>query len=150
VRELVADADRRRRLHDEVALFVDHNDEVLGRWAAVMLNAEVYAEVIDRHVELAGDLMWLSSVLGFELAEGGERARAGHGHPAALIEGPLEGEQLAQRVAAITQLAEELDRGTLALALRIVPVEWWREQLGASAPTALRDPAPPAPERSLP
>ena len=31
-----------------------HNDEVLGRWAAVMLNAEAYAEVIDRHVELTG------------------------------------------------------------------------------------------------
>jgi hypothetical protein len=39
-------------------------------------------------------------------------------------------------LAAITQLAEQLDRGTLDLALRIVPIEWWREQLGASAATA--------------
>ena len=58
-----------RRLYDKVTIFVEHNDAVLGRWAAVMLNADVYAEVIDRHVELAGDLAWLSSVLGFELAE---------------------------------------------------------------------------------
>jgi hypothetical protein len=96
-----------------------------------MLNADVYAEVIDRHVELAGDLAWVSSLLGFELAEGDTRIREARSHPAALIEGPLDDEPLVQRLAAITQLAEELDRGTLDLALRIVPIEWWREQLGA-------------------
>jgi hypothetical protein len=131
--ELVVDADIRERLHDKVTLFVEHNDSVLGRWAAVMLNAEVYAEVIDRHVELAGDLVWLSSLLAFELSEDDGRTRRGRSHPAALIEGPLDDEQLVQRLAAITQLAEQLDRGTLEVALRIVPIEWWREQLGATA-----------------
>jgi len=131
--ELVVDADMRQRLHDKVTLFVEHNDSVLGRWAAVMLNADVYAEVIDRHVELAGDLVWLSSLLAFELSEDDGRTRGGRSHPAALIEGPLDDEQLVQRLAAITQLAEQLDRGTLEVALRIVPIEWWREQLGATA-----------------
>jgi hypothetical protein len=133
LRELVADAGARHRLHDKVTLFVEHNDSVLGRWAAVMLNADVYAEMIDRHVELAGDLMWLSGLLAFQLTEDDGRARRGRSHPAALIEGPLDDEQLAQRLAAITQLAEQLDRGTLAAALRVVPIEWWREQLGATA-----------------
>jgi hypothetical protein len=39
-----------------------------------------------------------------------------------------------ERVTAITQLAEQLDSRTLALALRIVPIEWWREQLGRRSP----------------
>jgi hypothetical protein len=134
LRELVAHAGKRKRLHDNVTTFLEHNDAVLGRWAAVMLNADLYAEVIDRHVELAGDLAWLSSLLGFELAEGDGRTREARNHPAALIEGPSDAEQLVQRLAAITQLAEQLDRGTLDLALRIVPIEWWREQLGATAP----------------
>lgn len=133
LRELVAHADKRKRLHDKVTTFLEHNDAVLGRWAAVMLNADVYAEVVDRHVELAGDLAWVSSLLGFELAEDDGRTRKGRSHPAALIEGPLDDERLVHRLAAITQLAEQLDRGTLAVALRIVPIEWWREQLGASA-----------------
>jgi hypothetical protein len=150
LRELVTDQDGRRRLHDKVALFVDHNDEVLGRWAAVMLNVDIYAEVIDRHVELSGDLEWLGSLLSFELSPDDERARTRRNHPAALIEGPLDSERLVQRVAAIAQLAEQLDRMTLALALRIVPVEWWRAQLGASAPMALGDPAPYAPEQPRP
>jgi hypothetical protein len=103
----------------------------------VMLNADVYAEVIDRHVELAGDLAWLSSLLGFELAEDDRRTRTGRSHPAALIEGPPDAEQLVQRLVAITQLAEQLDGGTLELALRIVPIDWWREQLGAAVPASL-------------
>ena len=50
-------------LHEEIALLADHTDETLGRWATVMLNADVYAEVIDRHVELAGDIGWLIGLL---------------------------------------------------------------------------------------
>ena len=143
LRELVADAHKQKRLHEKLMSFVEHNDAVLGRWAAVMLNADVYAEVIDRHVELAGDLAWLSGLLGFELPEADGRARTGRSHPAALIEGPIEAEQLVQRMAAITQLAEQLDRGTLAVALRIVPIAWWREQLGAGVTNPL-EPAPSA------
>jgi hypothetical protein len=137
LRELVADADNRRRLHDKVTTFPEHNDAVLGRWAAVMLNADVYAEVIDRHVELAGDLAWLSSLLGFELAGDDGQTRKGRSHLAALIGRPPDEEQLVRRLAAITQLAEQLDRATLELALRIVPIDWWREQLGANAPVSL-------------
>ena len=135
--ELLGRADKRKRLRDNVTTFLEHNDAVLGRWAAVMLNADLYAEVIDRHVELAGDLAWVSSLLGFELAEDNGRTRKARSHPAALIEGPLENEPLVLRLAAITQLAEQLDRGTLDLALRIVPIEWWREQLGATVPASL-------------
>jgi hypothetical protein len=135
--DLVADADKRKRLHDKVTSLLEHNDAVLGRWAAVMLNADVYAEVIDRHVELAGDLAWVSSLLGFELAEDDGASRKARSHPAALIEGPLDDELLVQRLAAITQLAEQLDRGTLDLALRIVPIDWWREQLGATVAASL-------------
>jgi hypothetical protein len=150
LREVVTDEDRRRQLHDKVAFFVDQSDDVLGRWAGVMLNADVYAEVIDRHVELTGDLAWLGSLLGFEFSEEDARGRIGRSHPAALIEGPLDNERLARSVAAMTQLAEQLDRSTLALALQIVPIEWWRTRLGASAPTPLGDLEQSAPERSLP
>jgi hypothetical protein len=37
-------------------------------------------------------------------------------------------------VVVIAQLAEELDRTTLELALRIVPVEWWGARLGTTVP----------------
>jgi hypothetical protein len=37
------------------------------------------------------------------------------------------------RLVAITQLAEQLDRGTLDLAVKIVPVAWWEARLGTTA-----------------
>jgi hypothetical protein len=45
----------------------------------------------------------------------------------------MDDDRLAQRLVAITQLAEQLDRGTLDLALKIVPVAWWKARLGTTA-----------------
>jgi len=135
VREVIADDALRRALHEEVALFAAHTDEVLGRWAAVMLNADVYAEVIDRHVELAGDISWLLGLLdSSDPPEDRRRQRRANSSPAVQIEGQIAGDELANRIVVITQLAEQLDRATLELALRIVPVEWWEARLGATGP----------------
>lgn len=151
IRELVADADRRAQLHDEIARFVDHTDEVLGRWAGVMLNADAYAEVIDRHVELAGDLAWLGSILDhFEPPDDRGRQRKGRTYPAVQIEGEVDDDRLADRVVSITQLAERLDRGTLELAMRIVPLEWWAARLGTTTPTSGPEPELSAAEQALP
>jgi hypothetical protein len=135
VREIVDDDDLRGRLHAEIAAVAEHADDVLGRWAGVMLTAEVYAEVVDRHVELAGNLAWIGSVLDLGYPpDDARRQRRARSSPAVQIEADLGGEWLTDRIVVITQLAETLDRGTLDLALRIVPVEWWEARLGTGAP----------------
>jgi hypothetical protein len=135
VSAVVADPDRRDRLHAGIAFLADHANEVLGRWAAVMLNAEVYAEVIDRHVELAGDVAWIAALLDTsEPPHDARRQRRARSNPAVQIWGNLGGDWLTDRLVVITQLAETLDRGTLDLALRIVPVEWWQQRLATAAP----------------
>jgi hypothetical protein len=133
VREAIADDTVGPRLHDKIALLAAHTDEMLGRWPAVMLNADAYAEVIDRHVELAGDINWLISLLdNADPPTDHRRQRRATSSPAVEIEGQIAGEELAKRIVVITQLAEELDASTLDLALRIVPVEWWEARLGAT------------------
>ena len=133
VRAAIADDGLRHGLHDEIALLAAHTDEVLGRWAAVMLNADVYAEVIDRHVELASDINWLISQLdNADPPEDHRRRRRATSSPAVQIEGQIAGAELAKRIVVFTQLAEELDRNTLDLALRVVPVEWWEARLGST------------------
>ena len=130
VREIVNDDDRCASLRSEVAFLAEHADEVLGRWAGVMLESEVYAEVIDRHVELGGDVTWIADL--FDAAyppSNPRRQKRARSSPAVEIESQLGGEWLADRIVVITQLAEELDRATLELALRIVPVRWWEERL---------------------
>jgi hypothetical protein len=134
---LVADADGRRALREQVGRLVAHNEEVLGRWAAVMLNAGAYAEVMDRHVELAGSLAWLESLLDRSEPGDGDQLRwhRARSNAAVQISGGMDDARLAERLVAITQLAERLDTGTLALALKLVPVEWWEARLGTSADT---------------
>jgi hypothetical protein len=133
VRDVLADEARRRHLQDEIALLAAATSEVIGRWAAVMLNTDLYAEVIDRHVELAGDISWLLGLLDSSHPPADRRRRLrANSNPAAQIEGGIAGAELADRIVVVAQLAEELDRATLALALRIVPVEWWQGRLGAT------------------
>jgi hypothetical protein len=142
VRETIADDARRRGLHEEIALLAAHSEEVLGRWAAVMLNADVYAEVMDHHVELASGIVWLISLLdNADPPEDHRRRRRASSSPAVQIEGQIDGEDLANRIVVITQLAEELDRNTLDLAMRVVPLEWWEARLGASVPPERRVPS---------
>jgi hypothetical protein len=135
VRTIVEDDDLRSRLHTEVVFLAEHADEVLGRWAAVMLNAEIYAEVVDRHVELAGDLAWIGGILDARYPpDDARRQKRARRSAAVQIEAGRGGEWLADRIVVITQLAESLDRGTVQLALQLVPVQWWEGRLGTSPP----------------
>ena len=137
IREAIGDDAKQRQLHEGVSAFVVHGDEVLGRWAGVMLNANAYAEIIDRQVELASDVAWLESLLDSRHPNDDfVKRRRGAASPAIQIAGNIDDDTLTDRIVAITQLAEGLDRTTLELALRIVPVEWWAARLGTTVPTA--------------
>jgi hypothetical protein len=128
---MLADADSRARLHTEIVFLAEHSDEVLGRWAAVMLNAEGYAEVLDRHVELVGDIAWIASLMdSSDPPDDARRQRRARSSPAIQIQSEVSSEWFADRLVVMTQLAEALDRGTLELALRVVPVQWWEARLG--------------------
>jgi hypothetical protein len=142
VRAMISDADAHPRLHQDIAYFAKHSDEVLGRWAAVMLNAELYAEIIDRHVELAGIIVWISDLLDIKdpPEDVGRRWRA-RSSPAVQIEYEPGGNWLADRIVTTAQLAEALDRGTIELALHLVPVQWWEARLApASSPSETMSP----------
>jgi hypothetical protein len=129
--ELLASADRREQLHRLIARLLAHGEEVLGRWADVMVNSGTYAETVDRHVELYSRLYWWGSVLDESdpLEEHLSRPRLSRLSPATQASGPIEDEWLRDNLVAIAQLAESLDRSSFELAMRIVPVEWWAAQL---------------------
>ena len=88
---------------------------------------------LTRHVELAGDIVWIGALLDTSHPpDDVRRQRRARSSPAIQIESEGGVEWLAGRLVVITQLAEALDRGTLELALRIVPVQWWQERLGTT------------------
>jgi hypothetical protein len=129
--EMLASGERREQLHRLITALLDHGQEVLGRWADVMVNSGTYAEIVDRHVELYSRLYWWGSVLDESepLAEHQSRPRLSRVSPATQAVGPVEDEWLRDNLVAIAQLAEALDRSSFELAMRIVPLDWWTEQL---------------------
>ena len=135
---MLASADRREQLHRLIAGLLTHSDDVLGRWADVMVNSGMYAEIVDRHVELYSRLYWWGSVLdeSVPLEEHHHRPRLSRVSPATQATGPVEGEWLRNNLVAIAQLAESLDRGSFELAMRIVPLDWWFNQLPDRPSTA--------------
>jgi hypothetical protein len=136
--EMLAGADRREQLHRLIARLLAHGQEVLGRWANVMVNSGTYAEIVDRHVELYSRLYWWGSVLDESdpLEEHLNRPRLSRLSPATQASGPIEDEWLRDNLVAIAQLAESLDRSSFELAMRIVPIEWWAAQLPDRPSTA--------------
>jgi hypothetical protein len=129
---MLGDPDRREQVHRLIVDLLARGQEVLGRWADVMVNSGTYAEIVDRHVELYSRLYWWGSVLDESepLEEYLSRPRLSRVSPASqTFEGRVEDEWLRDNLVAIAQLAEGLDRSSFELAMRIVPVDWWRSQL---------------------
>jgi hypothetical protein len=118
---MLANADRRQQLNRLIERLLGHGEEVLGRWARVMVSSRTYAEIVDRHVELYSRL---------------SRPRLSHVSPATQAAGSVEDEWLRENLVAIAQLAESLDRGSFELALRIVPLDWWATRLPDRPSTA--------------
>jgi hypothetical protein len=134
VRGLVTDHAQLRPIQDALARMVEYGDEVLGRWADVMLNADPYAELVDQHVELASEIAWLQAWLdNFEPPDDWRRHRRARAHPAAQYAGKTDDEFVADRLLAIARLAERLDDSTLERATQLVPRDWWRARLSAHA-----------------
>jgi len=129
--ETLASADRREQLHRLIDELRGQGQEVLARWADVMVNSGTYAEIVDRHVELYSRLYWWGSVLDESepLEEHLSRPRLSRVSPATQTTGPVEDEWLRDNLVAVAQLAESLDRVSFELAMRIVPLEWWATQL---------------------
>ncbi|HEY3944279.1 MAG TPA: hypothetical protein VGL78_03545 [Solirubrobacteraceae bacterium] len=138
--EMLANDHSREQLHRLIARLLEHGQEVLGRWADVMVNSGTYAEIVDRHVELYSRLYWWGSVLDESepLEEHLSRPRLSRVSLATQSVGPVEDEWLRDNLVAIAQLAESLDRGSLELAMRIVPLDWWVTRL-PDRPSAAED-----------
>jgi hypothetical protein len=136
--EMLARADRREQLHRLITGLLGQSQELLGRWAGVMVNSGTYAEIVDRHVELYSRLYWWGSVLDESepLEEHLSRPRLSRLSPATQTVGPVDDEWLRDNLVAIAQLAESLDRESFELAFRIVPLDWWITQLPDRPSTA--------------
>jgi hypothetical protein len=149
IRELLADEQRRAVLQRVTVTQADYVSQVIARWASVMVNASPYATVLNRHVELAARLEWLSSVLTHNEPPEGQSAR-----DRVLVRSNVASEHaeefggdewLHDQILAVINLATELDYRSRELAYSIVPLSWWAER---TAGLAGNESPPPSEARS--
>ncbi len=137
---VVADPERRAALQRGEATMARLCNDVLGRWASVMLSASAYTEVLDRHVELYSRISWVDGLLGsYEpIDDDPRRRRLSRANPAVEMQQDFDDDTLRDMIVSIIVLAESLDRATLTLAQRLVPMGWWddrtREAVAAPGP----------------
>lgn len=131
-RELLADEERRERLQHVSRELSEHASRVIADWAPVMVGARAYATTLDRHVELAGRLEWLATVLAHN-----EPFADQSGHERSLARGNIAAERaetlgsdawICEQVLALIKLGIELDDDSREHAFAIVPVSWWTER----------------------
>lgn len=131
-RALVSDQERRARLQRIAGGLSEHASRVIADWAPVMVSARAYASQLDRHVELAGRLEWLSSVLAHNepAADQSSRERALARSNVATERAEQLGSDdwVCEQVLALITLALELDEQSREHAFSIVPVAWWAER----------------------
>jgi rRNA maturation endonuclease Nob1 len=131
-RRLLADEQRRARLQRLALSLSDHSSRVIADWAPVMVGARTYAAVLDRHVELAGRLEWLNSVLAHnEPPEGQSRREEALNRSNVATEKAEElgsDDWLHDQILALIVLATDLDYESREHAFSIVPVSSWAER----------------------
>ncbi len=135
--ELLADEERRALLQRVSTALSDHTSEVIAKWAPVMVSARSYAMVLDRHVELAGRLEWLSNVLTYNepLDDQSRRDRTLNRSSVATEHAEELGtdEWLHDMIASVIKLAIELDYQSREHAYSIVSMSWWAERTAGLA-----------------
>jgi hypothetical protein len=131
-RGLLEDAERRASLQRMCVALSEHASAVIARWAPVMVGAGPYAEMFDRHVELASRLEWLSSVLAHNEPVSGRSVR-----DRALTRSSVATEHavelgnddwLHDQLLAVIRLATDLDQESRESAYSLVPLSWWAER----------------------
>ena len=135
--KLLRDDARRARLQVVSAALSGHASDVIAKWAPVMVGARPYAEVLDRHAELASRLVWLSDVLAYNDPPQGQSARertltrssAASKHAEQLGTD----EWLHDQIVAVLTLATELDYEAREDAYAIVPLTWWAQRTAGLA-----------------
>ena len=117
----------------------------------MLLSSAAYAEIVDHHVELYSRLAWVGSL--FEYFEPTDddpkRRRLTRSSPAVQLPGEFDDDWLSHNLVAIAQLAEALDQGSLQLALRVVPGEWWAARWQSPVTTSSVEPVTPSPRRPV-
>jgi hypothetical protein len=113
---ILTDPRRRDALQESLEQSLATSRELISRWGAVMTGSTSFSELFDRHVEMIGRIHGLWYFLAYGRRRGSRFRSPGGSH---------RDDWFVDNLLSMTRIAIRLEAETWAIALRVVPPDWW-------------------------
>jgi hypothetical protein len=127
---LLSEPHQRDDLRESLEHTLDVSRELISRWGAVLTGSSSFSELFDRHVEMIGRIHGLWHFLAYGTRRGSRFRSPGGSH---------RDDWFIDNLLSMTRIAIRLEDETWALALQVVPPNWWdnrTDELAAPAHAA--------------
>ena len=133
---ILTDPLRRDELQESLEQTLAISRELISRWGAVLTGSTSFSELFDRHVEMIGRIHGLWYFLAYGRRRGSRFRSPGGSH---------RDDWFVDNLLSMTRIAIRLEDETWAIALRVVPPDWWdmrTDELAAPAHAAAESNSP--------
>jgi hypothetical protein len=113
---ILTDPRRRDELRESLEQTLATSRELISRWGAVLTDSTSFSELFDRHVEMIGRIHGLWYFLAYGRRRGSRFRSPGGSH---------RDDWFVDNLLSMTRIAIGLEDETWAIALRVVPPDWW-------------------------
>ena len=130
IEAILTDPLRRDQLQESLEQTLATSRELISRWGAVLTGSTSFSELFDRHVEMIGRIHGLWYFLAYGRRRGSRFRSPGGSH---------RDDWFVDNLLSMTRIAVRLEDETWAIALRVVPPDWWdtrTDELAAPAHAA--------------
>jgi hypothetical protein len=130
IEAILTDPHKRDDLRESLEHTLDVSRELISRWAAVLTGSSSFSELFDRHVEMIGRIHGLWYFLAYGTRRGSRFRSPGGSHS---------DDWFIDNLLSMTRIAIRLEDETWAIALDVVPPNWWdkrTDELAAPAHAA--------------
>jgi hypothetical protein len=127
---ILSDPLRRDELQESLEQTLATSRELISRWGAVLTGSTSFSELFDHHVEMIGRIHGLWYFLAYGRRRGSRFRSPGGSH---------RDDWFVDNLLSMTRIAIRLEDETWAIALRVVPPDWWdtrTDELAAPAHAA--------------
>ena len=128
--DILTDPLRRDELQESLEQTLATSRELISRWGAILTGSTSFSELFDRHVEMIGRIHGLWYFLAYGRRRGSRFRSPGGSH---------RDDWFVDNLLSMTRIAVHLEDETWAIALRVVPPDWWdvrTDELAAPAHAA--------------
>jgi hypothetical protein len=138
---LLTDGRARDRLRESLEETLETSRGLIGRWGVVLTGSSTYAELFASHVEMIGRIHGLWYFLAYGTRRGSQFRAPGGSHAY---------DWFIDNLLSMSRIALRLEAETSAIALQVVPPDWWddrTDELAAPAHAQRRQASTPGPNR---